>query len=351
MKCKKIVSPYKTWLQNNLSDGYVSSSTLGEQIILWSMKAVLLTYDYRINSLKTFQLAALKINIELEIVLFLEISALSRELDILQNHQCVWFLFLLSFPGAGWQHPLGICPREHRGPRELVTFQEAPFKSSGAGNPTTPQVKLMGWKTNLAEQGTLPETRLEKGNTRSLEARSVFIGRLWSFGFHLQGENDKTQSPAWVATGQCGVRQQKKTFSSISTTIGLILGVEGHLMRKEEEKTEEFNSFSFFFFLFFSSYLTVLTDLGLTTGGVRLEKRWPSICIYKRTTSAQCAIGLDGIHPWSTEGVSSCYSWMPFNNLPKVMKACAGPCWLENSQCHNHVQKWHEWRPRKLQTC
>lgn len=101
-----------------------------------------------------------------------------------------------------------------------------------------------------------------------ISGRYVFIGRVWSFGFHLEGENREKSKPSLSCHWPLRCQTTEKSFSGISTAIGLIFGVEDHVMRKEEEKTEEFNAFSFFLL---PQYLTVLTGLGqpgLRIGGL-----------------------------------------------------------------------------------
>lgn len=67
-----------------------------------------------------------------------------------------------------------------------------------------------------SEQGTPFGTRAEKENLWSLEARSVFIGRIQSCSLHLQVNKEKKQSPTRVDTVSV-VSDNKQTFTIIIT--------------------------------------------------------------------------------------------------------------------------------------
>lgn len=67
-----------------------------------------------------------------------------------------------------------------------------------------------------SEQGTPFGTRAEKENLWSLEARSVFIGRIQSCSLHLQVNKEKKQSPTQVDTVSV-VSDNKQTFTIIIT--------------------------------------------------------------------------------------------------------------------------------------
>lgn len=158
-----------------------------------------------------------------------------------------------------------------------------------------------------------------------ISGRYVFIGRVWSFGFHLEGENREKSKPSLSCHWPLRCQTTKKSFSGISTAIGLIFGVEDHVMRKEEEKTEEFNAFFFSFASVFNStdrsWAAWPQNWGTMTGGAKTFHLY----ILKDCVSSACHRSRWG-SPWSTEGISSCYSWTPFNNLLEVTKACGGPC-------------------------
>lgn len=116
---------------------------------------------------------------------------------------------------------------------------------------------------------------------------------------------------------------------------------DGHLMSGDQEKTEAFNAF---FVLVCNINATQSLSWRVMTGGTKTfhsPKLVPSISL-----SFTSPWGLKD-SPWSTEGVSRCYSWTPHNKVPKVMGVWGGPCQLAASHHHTHLQG-HERRPRKL---
>ena len=102
----------------------------------------------------------------------------------------------------------------------LVSLEEPPFKSTGAGHAIVSRVKQAGQKTSPAQRGTPLGTQEEEEIGRSLEARSGFAGRLPSCGSPMQGEDTKGQSSARVETGYCCARQQERILLSMLVARG-----------------------------------------------------------------------------------------------------------------------------------